>query len=420
MGRKILIGIIVLLGMFIALLFWSEQQRERQFKWDYNLNSFSKQPYGTKVFFGHLQDIFPGKKIKRIHKVNFNQYFSQNRTLDSLSIQSLQAYRPSFPQDSIASYGLDFNFINIQNYLNPNPSMVDALINHAVEGGNIQLYAFNFSELLAERLEFKMRSKRKIFNSSPPIQTTDSANLFMGDQQKGIELRRKPSNFYFESFPEEAEVILRNDFEEVLGIKLKMGYGSISLFTVPHVFSNYDLLHFNRQLAELMLNQLPPKDTYWSNHINYQTDFSSNKSLLSFIKNNPSLKWAYYLLLISVVLYLALLVQRKQRPIPELLPPQNLSLSFLRTLSDLHASKRDLKSILRKKMNFLLAEIKSKYHLDSTKINSFFYKQLAKRSSIDEKHIVSLFENYRQLMEADDITDREFKSICQMFQRFKQ
>jgi len=418
MWRNILIGFIVLFGLFIAVLFWSEQLRNKPFRWTYNLKSYSKQPYGTKVFFDRLGDLFPGKKIKRLHKVNFNQYFFNNPRLDTLSVKSLKDYPINFSLDSAVSNGLGFNFISIQNYLNPRPDVINALINHALEGGNSQLYAFNFSELLARRLEFEMKSKRNVITTDPPIKTADSVFL-MGGGQPVIKLRRKPSNYYFESYPELAEVLLQNDFGEVLGIKLFIGQGSISLFTIPHIFSNYDLLFFNRKPSELLINRLPLRDTYWSNDLNYQFEYTSDRSLLAFIMNNSSLKWAYYLLLISLLSYLGLLIQRKQGVVPIRSQPQNLSLSFLRTISDLHASKRDYKSILQKKMNFLLARIKSKYHMDTGEFTPYFFQKLAKRSNQDQEELSAFFKNYQELMKDEDITEREFKNICKMFQRFK-
>ena len=112
-------------------------------------------------------------------------------------------------------------------------------------------------------------------------------------------------------------------------------------------------------------------------------------------------------------------MQRKQRAIPVLEAPKNLTLSFLQTISDLHYSQLDYHSILKKKMRFLRNQIKSNYHLHQKEIDEVYIEQLSKRSKIKKETLTRLFDFYDQTIQQKSITKAEFESLCNLFQLFK-
>ena len=100
-------------------------------------------------------------------------------------------------------------------------------------------------------------------------------------------------------------------------------------------------------------------------------------------------------------------------------PVTNRTLSFLQTISDLHFAKLDYHAILRKKMNFLQAKIKTEYHLNPNKVDDYYLEQLAKRSKLRKESIKRLYKLYNEIMKRKTITQAEFDIICKLFQLFK-
>lgn len=413
MWRKVIITLVVVLFAYTAFSVISLSVQERPYKWDYSFKEYSKQPYGTKVFHSQLERFFPNQLIEKVPKEQFYNYFEYIVGIDSLDIDALFDYQAYDTEDSIEDFIYPHNFLSISRHFYGTHYAINSLVSHAAQGGNAQIYAFDFNPFLLERLGLTLNGNSII--SIPRSREIDSIYTSTGEH---FTIRKATESNFFETYSRYSEVLIKNEDGEALGVKVPIGFGSISVFVVPHLFTNYDLLNYDRGLAEHLLNQLPIEDTYWSVDLNYYGN-EKKKSLLSFVHSYSTLTWAYYLLIFSALAFLLFQIQRKQRIIPVVSPPENLSLSFLRTISDLHQSKKDHRSMLQKKMNFMLTNIQARYHLSTTDINDYFIEQLVKRSNKKEKEVVKLFKYYHKLMKSDHIDDKEFTEMCRLFQLFK-
>ncbi len=411
MWRKILVGAVILFFVALAYSVMSFATQERPISWTYSFNEYGTSPFSTRVFFKQLPDFFPEKTVAKLGTDEMPVVFWTNPDINDLNGDSLLNIEPGERYEDV-EYFSRFNYISVSSKFESNHFGTNGLITHIYEGGHVQIYAFDYNSLLLERLGIKVGMIPDSPDSTPNLATQEV--FYKG---KAYNLRKTRSEEYFYDYPPQVDKLLLNDSGRVMGIKAKIGHGSISLFTTPHIFTNYDLLYVDHELAESLVSDLPIEDTYWSKNLN---NFKKeDKGLLYFIFSYSTLKWAYFVLLFSLLFYFLLNLQRKQRAIPVIEAPKNLTLSFLQTISDLHYSQLDYHSILKKKMSFLRNQIKSNYHLHQKEIDELYIDQLAKRSKIKKETLTRLFDFYDQTIQQKSITKAEFESLCNLFQLFK-
>ncbi len=412
MWRKIIVGIVVVFFAALVYSIMSYATQERPRSWNYNFNEYATSPFSTRIFFKQLPHFFPDKTVEKLQPKDFYTLFWSNPDINDLNGDSLLSVEPDTNYVD-ANYSNRFNYISVSYTFESNFIGNNSLINHVYEGGHVQIHSFKFNSQLLERLGIEIGVINGSPDSTPNLVT--QRIMWKGDS---FDLRQTRSEEYFLKYPSQVDTLVINDSGRVMGIKAKIGHGTISLFTIPHIFTNYDLLYVDQGFAEAVIRDLPVEDTYWSKNLN-QNDREDKKGLLYFIFSYSTLKWAYFILLFSLLFYFVLNLQRKQRAIPIIEAPKNLTLSFLQTMSDLHYSQLDYHSILKKKMNFLRSEIKSYYHLHQKEVDDWYIEQLAKRSKIKEEAIKRLFNFYNETIKQKSITKAEFESLCNLFQLFK-
>jgi hypothetical protein len=159
------------------------------------------------------------------------------------------------------------------------------LARHLRAGNVAQLYAFQFSYDLGKALNI-----RTDFVDTVYIDSLEKQSQYSFTTKDSLKFEMRPyGNFtYFGDFPKEAEVLIQNEFGQVVGLSMKVGKGKRQLLTIPSVVSNYELLYGKPEAAEYLLSQMPNQNTYWSNDLSFNFQ-DSDKSLLTFIHSEPSL-----------------------------------------------------------------------------------------------------------------------------------
>ena len=144
-------------------------------------------------------------------------------------------------------------------------------------------------------------------------------------------------------------------------ICIKYGEGKIYFHTQPLVFTNYHLLNSNIEYAAKVLSYLPIRTTVWDNY--YKPDRFVNSSPMRYILSQPPLQSAYYLLLITLLLYMVIESKRRQRVIPVINPPGNYSLQFIKTIGSLYFKQRNNADLAKKQILYFKEFLREHYFL---------------------------------------------------------
>ena len=198
----------------------------------------------------------------------------------------------------------------------------------------------------------------------------------------------------------------------VNAIKQPFGDGEIILNTFPQAFTNYFILNSPNQnytagLMSYINTNLPIYvDTYYKNGKKFYT------SPMYLFLSTKSLKWAYYIMLIGVLIYIVFEGKRKQRAIPILKPLKNQTVDFTRTIANMYYENGKHKDISQHKIQHFLEFIRNAMHLNTSEIDDSFIKNLAARSN-------NTIEDTQTLFKLIDSLKKEIENRKQRIRKIK-
>ena len=133
---------------------------------------------------------------------------------------------------------------------------------------------------------------------------------------------------------------------------------------------------------------------------------NDDQTPLQFILSQPSLKWAWFLLLGSVLLYTLFRARRRQRPIPVLEPNRNTSMQFLHTIGNLYYQQNNHRQLAQQQMKLFLAHLRNRYRLPTQLDSEELIPRIAKVAEVPEKLVKKIFEYNSAITEANAISPK--------------
>ena len=197
-------------------------------------------------------------------------------------------------------------------------------------------------------------------------------------------------------------------------IKTRFGAGYFFIHLEPAVFSNYYLLQKGTyKYAEIALSYIPDyHEVIWS--LYNQTSKVISDSPFRFILSQPALRWAWYLLVGGVIVFVIFNLRRSQRVIPTIQYPVNTSVEFARTIGNLYFMDGSISNIMTHKIIYLLEKIRADYHLNTEILDEKFVLSLHLRSGREIKIIermiflVNKHQEFDYNCSPDDLTRLNF------------
>ena len=323
--------------------------------WSFSLSKDRKIPYGTYVFKELLPDLFPGQRL-------------------DFSYHTIYEEKDSAEQ----------NFFVLCSYFSPDREDLKSLLSLVSQGRAAFISANYFSGAFADTLG--VTSVDYFFGNltdDAPTENTDSTRLSMvnprfegGDYP--YHLQMMPN--YFTSFDTtRTHVIAKNDAGEVVTIKVDWGEGYLILNNTPAIFTNlYMLEEPNHEFVSQSLAYLPQANLHWTEY--YQMGRMEASTPMRFVLSNESLRWAYYISIIALLLFMFFEAKRKQRIIPIIKPLENTTLEFVQTIANLYWQQKDHTGIAMKKINFFLDDIRVRHRLEAQELDEQFVTTFSKRS----------------------------------------
>jgi hypothetical protein len=175
------------------------------------------------------------------------------------------------------------------------------------------------------------------------------------------------------------------------------GKGQFYFHTNPVLFSNY---HFSTaegyRYAVKCFEPIAGRTIYWdeiSKEFIYSDSINFQPSPLRFIFAHRSLKWAWYALIISVLLFIIFRSKRMQRIIPIINPIQNTSAEFCKGMAQVYLQAKNHNHIAPEMFRLFAIFAKSKYNITiKTDNKELCIPELALKSGIPHGRIKRMFE----------------------------
>lgn len=217
-------------------------------------------------------------------------------------------------------------------------------------------------------------------------------------------------------------------------VKVPYGKGAFYLHTAPIVFSNIQLLdESGLNYANKVFSHLSDGPIFWdaksrvekgvaqrANNNYNQDPRLSDKSPLKYILEQPSLAWAWYILLALAFLYLLFRAKRRQRIIPVVAENKNTSLEFISTIGSLYFMQQDHRRLCLQKIKLFYAFIRNHYQLSTNNIDEDFAENLATRSELPLSLINNILRFAKNVESSNFVSEKTLIDFHMETERFYQ
>jgi len=394
--------ILYALGAILIALFVVESNRPQPVNWRPSYTSGDKVPLGAYVLYDNLGALFEGSKITAVDEVPVD-----------------------FLRDHDEVTNTSYLFLN--DYLIFDKTETDYLMEYVERGNKVFIAASNAVGPLADTLKLEVSSNSFYGGGGADTIRTRLINTSFDDRSYvyhregsyryfesydtlrtkvlGEVLAFNPGSGYLESLFEDEEGLIEpaagaleneaadeDSFENIKArelktrktpqvnyIEVKVGKGAFYYNLNPIAYSNYYLLNGKENYAAESLSYLNKGDVYFDDY--GKSGRKVVTSSMRFILSQTSLRWAYYIAIAGILLYMLFVSKREQRIVPVVKPLENATVEFTKTIGNLYYQSGDFTSIVDKKITFFLERVRSTYYLNTEKLDETFIKRLSAKSA---------------------------------------
>ena len=133
---------------------------------------------------------------------------------------------------------------------------------------------------------------------------------------------------------------------------------------------------------------------------------------------NEPLRWAYYITIFSILIFMFFEMKRRQRIIPNIKPLGNSTLDFVSTIGNLYLQSGDHKNVAEKKIHFILEQIRTKYLVNTSVLDERFISALARKAGKDEQEIRGLVQMIIEVRSKERISAEELIGLNKSIEKF--
>jgi len=391
---------------------------KRKTNWAVSLGKEDKKPYGAYLAFQSLRHFFPGAKI-----TDLSPGFRYSTIDDAMMHQ---------PKRSLfVAAGLDF-------YLSQ--AELKNLIKFVREGNEVAVFGRSIDKKLEQLLGYRIVSNgeeeaglTKFNNGRDNLGKLSIYGLEgrrFGYQGKALKatFRIITDSSGKEPMDEvlDAEIRLDTLVADTLGffgdgpdiLRFKIGQGHLTLHAAPLSISNYFLLQpGNLDYLQAFWNTFPSGigHVYWNDY--YKRD--SKTADLGVLLRYPATRWAFFLALFTLLIYLLFESKRKQRIMAEIKPLENSSVSFAETIGRLYYNRANHTNLGEKMIQHFLEWVRTHYFISTSRLDDQFARSLQVRSGLPSSVVNSMMELIREVhIERKQITEADLYHLHQTIQQF--
>lgn len=388
---KLYTGILVLLIIVVTIF---EFSRPEPVDWSPTFNEKHTKPYGLKVLYSELPSFFAGG----VKDVKVSPYEFIADLYD--------------PVDS--TYISDNSYLYINRYYIPDETSTRELLRYAAAGNTVFIASENMPAELQDSLgfaseyDFSMKSKGKITLANSRLKK-DSIPVDNGMM----------STCFSKLDSVNTTVLGYQNFgkEKINFVKIAYGDGYFLLHTYPYIFTNYYLLKGNNhQYVADVLSYLPQGGLYFDCKDRLSAELGN--SPLRYILSQPALRWAWYIGMAALLVFMIFNAKRKQRIVKIIPPVENTTVAFTKTIGNLYYETRDHTNLVDKKITYFLEKIRSDYYLETNDLNDKFVRNLAAKTGKNKDVIKKLVDRIIRLQSKPDCTEQDLLELNRAIEQF--
>lgn len=199
-------------------------------------------------------------------------------------------------------------------------------------------------------------------------------------------------------------------------VSVPYGKGEVIFVSSPLLFTNYGMLEGNTFVYIFRLMSYLADLPVYRTEAYVKTDamlVAEQSPFREFIKR-PPLRWALYLALLGVVLFMIFTARRRQRVIPIMSKPANRSLEFIQLIGTLYYQRKDHVDLVRKKFKLFAEELRKTAGVDISEVNTddSEYLLLAEKTGMNSDRLKKVIRQIRLVLHSEgNISVEEMRSL---------
>lgn len=395
MSKTLKLYLLLLVLLFVGIVV-VEFSTPPPINWNKTFDERHKIPYGTFVFYNELETLFPNSRVQDINNTPY-QYFDQYYNWED------------------STYMITGNYLLIDQFPETDNTSAQELLDFASFGNDIFISSNYLPRKFNDSLGFETTNSLDFdaeasFSFTNPLLAKDSITI-----KKGL------SNIHFSKIDTLGTTVLGHqkfqDSTYVNFIKIAWGEGNIFLHLQPIVFTNYHLLkEENAKYSAGVMSYLKDKTIYFDSR--NKSFRNLGNSPMRFILSQPALRWAWYLALFTIVLFMIFNAKRRQRIIKVIEPLRNTTVDFTKTIGNLYYETKDHNNLIDKKITYFLEYIRRVFYLDTQRLDEKFIKNLAKKSNSDQSEIKKLVNLIVYLRDKENCNENNLLQLNGAIEKF--
>lgn len=201
-----------------------------------------------------------------------------------------------------------------------------------------------------------------------------------------------------------------------VAVSVPYGKGEVIFVSSPLLFTNYGMLEGNTSVYIFRLMSYLADLPVYRTEAYVKTDamlVAEQSPFQEFIKC-PPLRWALYLALLGVVLFMIFTARRRQRVIPIMSKPANRSLEFIQLIGTLYYQRKDHVDLVRKKFKLFAEELRKTAGVDISDVNTDDreYLLLAEKTGMNSDRLKKVIRQIRLVLHSEgNISVEEMRSL---------
>lgn len=360
---KIYAVIFIIIMVILALL---EVNKKEVTDWRKNFDPNEKSPFGLFVFNKESKDLFKNQ-LKKIAEAPYEYYNENKKQSHNILIIEKEIDRESWR----------------------------SILNEVSKGSDAMLIAGRIPKEISDSIGFY--ASQISFEDQNVLKLTDKKY-----QNDFINLDKFPSGRGFSYVKPGVEIlgktVEKNNTDQANFIKLKLGKGNIFVHSEPLFLTNYYLLKpGNIKYAQDVFSYLNDKETVW--FVEAADAKASSRFFMRFILSKPALKYAWWVFLGGMILFIFFNAKRKQRIVPVIEPLKNTSVEFVKSIGNLYLQEGDFHDMMAKKAQYFLNKVRMDLLIDTQNLDNEFAKKLQLKTG---KNIEVITEAIALIRKAQD------------------
>ncbi|MGE6397418.1 DUF4350 domain-containing protein [Chryseobacterium scophthalmum] len=335
---KIYAVIFIIVMVILALL---EVNKKEVTDWRKNYDVNQKSPFGLFVFNKEVKDLFKNN-LTKLDVAPYDYYTEKDKKPHNILIVESEMDQESW----------------------------NKILDEVSKGSDAMIIANRLPKNISDTIGFY--GSKISYEDQNVLKLTDKKY-----QNDFIKLDKFPSGRGFSYIKPNVQVLGKtveeNNDDQANFIKTPFGKGTIYVHCEPLFLTNYYLLQSgNVRYAQSVFSYLKDRETLWF----VESNTKESRSLLRFILSNPALKYAWWVFLGGLVLFIFFNVKRKQRIVPIIEPLKNTSAEFVKSIGNLYLQEGDFHDMMAKKAQYFLNKVRLDLLIDTQNLDEEFAKKL--------------------------------------------